>query len=910
MLHERYKCLDLKVFSLNIPEKANIISSNAFKQYINLKNELHQKFSGRNLDYTIFSDNYYELKNSLNKIYQLSLSIEQNTLPLKAELLNDYLSNTLVWNGRLNRTKSILSELSEVNLKELDRNVEIFYPKGKNLIQLKNDAQTLLKYVNDGNNLFGILFNLKKPLLPREIKEKLYFIDEVKINGSPCDTAIELQKVLFDIKIKQDFEELGKIWKTQRPYTPYYETFQFYYSLKNDFENLLSLLHTFNEIKSKVEINSSLIIDTYEGKIIESKIEELNFNILVYEIKSLKDKINNTIIYLSKNNNHPISIDLINDIKKMDAIAFERDLSKIDDLILEKNNYNNYQTLQNSLSNIFPNLISEIVQGIFDFSKIELLKNAIYFKHASNELSKLLDNDYEAELNNRLIELEKKQDKLIEKIASKKAWLLVIERLNENFLLRKHLQAWVAAVKKIGKTGKGKRALKFRKIAQSEMDMCKDSVPCWIMPLYKVAETIKPEKGMYDYVIIDEASQVGPDAIFLLYISKNIIIVGDDKQVSPEYVGVEANIMTQYINRHLKNIPFKDYYGTEFGFFDHVKLFCKEMTVLREHFRCMPEIIEFSNKYFYAPDGKGLYPLKQYSEKRLEPLMKVFCKNGYVEGQNQNIINKIEAEKIAETISELLKNKRYDGKSFGVITLQGNRQSGLIESILLQKIGEKEFHNRKIVCGNSASFQGDERDVIFLSLVTAINHNRAAFVKPEDERRFNVAVSRAKEQIWLFHSVQIEDLSNTNDLRYKLLDHFYNHKPIAIPSKKTIERKPGLQPEPFESWFEVDVYNDIVSKGFGVIPQYEVAKGRYRIDLVAILKNGTKIAIECDGDKFHDAEHFTNDLMRQRVLERCGWQFFRIRGFEYYSNRTKALQPLWKILNSNNDNVESLLEIS
>ena len=64
--------------------------------------------------------------------------------------------------------------------------------------------------------------------------------------------------------------------------------------------------------------------------------------------------------------------------------------------------------------------------------------------------------------------------------------------------------------------------MKFRKIAQQEMEHCKDSVPCWIMPLYKVAETIHPEQEMYDYVIIDEASQLGPDAIFLLYISKNI----------------------------------------------------------------------------------------------------------------------------------------------------------------------------------------------------------------------------------------------------------------------------------------------------------------------------------------------------------------------------------------------------
>jgi transcription elongation GreA/GreB family factor len=60
--------------------------------------------------------------------------------------------------------------------------------------------------------------------------------------------------------------------------------------------------------------------------------------------------------------------------------------------------------------------------------------------------------------------------------------------------------------------------------------------------------------------------------------------------------------------------------------------------------------------------------------------------------------------------------------------------------------------------------------------------------------------------------------------------------------------------------------------------------------------DGTKIAIECDGDKWHGAEQFQNDQMRKNVLERCGWQFFNVRGSEYYTNRTKALEPLWGMI--------------
>jgi very-short-patch-repair endonuclease len=142
----------------------------------------------------------------------------------------------------------------------------------------------------------------------------------------------------------------------------------------------------------------------------------------------------------------------------------------------------------------------------------------------------------------------------------------------------------------------------------------------------------------------------------------------------------------------------------------------------------------------------------------------------------------------------------------------------------------------------------------------------------------------------------LDDLSNTNDLRYKLLDHFKNYSSYQPILNTPIERRLGTQPEPFDSWFEVDVYNDIVSKQLSVIPQYEVDKERYRIDLVALFPDGTKIAIECDGDKWHGAEQHENDMMRQKVLERCGWQFFRVRGYEYYTNRTKALEPLWEMI--------------
>jgi very-short-patch-repair endonuclease/DNA polymerase III delta prime subunit len=898
---KKMKDIDCSQFNKLIPDIEKLPSHSQLEDYLRIKRELSEKYSPTRIISNITCQDFFIVSELLHSLSNLYKAIQKNNSPFKQKLLNDPRSNISLVKDVMYKTKSCLSELTDDKLRHFDKDIEIVYPSDKSLIQLKNDAKKLLSYLKEGNSFSGILFGFKKILMPQEVKEKIYFIEKVKVNGSPCDSEEEFQIVLMDIFIKQEFEEISTILGNdlKKNLKNYYDQGKHFRHISNETEELLSLVEQAMDIRTKIETNSSLSIQDFDCKNVLEKIEEVDFNFLRFKENEFRTIINESIRYLSSKNNHIISERISYALTEYDSEKYQTSITEIDSLVLQKNEYTAYKELQNELNLHFPLLVKEILEEKFDFNNFKNIEGAIFYKHAKHEISRLLEDDYESYLATHLSDLETKEERLIALIASKKAWLCIMDNLHSNFSLRQHLQAWVQAVKKIGKHGTGKRALKFRKEAQIQMEKCKDSVPCWIMPLYKVAETVNPEQGMYDYVIIDEASQLGADAIFLMYISKRIIIVGDDKQTSPEYVGVESETMTPYIRKHLHDIPFANYYGIEFSFFDHAKIFCNGMTVLREHFRCMPEIIEFCNKYFYAPDGKGLYPLKQYSENRLEPLKLVYCKNGYVDGNYQNIINRAEAEAITEIIYELISDQRYRGKTFGVIALQGNKQAALIENMILKKIGEVEFRKRKIVCGNSASFQGDERDIMFLSLITAHNHQRAALTKPEDERRFNVAVSRAKEQAWLFHSVQLDDLSNNNDLRYKLLDHFINFKPQQVPQQNTLERSHGTQPEPFESWFEVDVYNDIVRNNFSVIPQYEVAKGRYRIDLVAILANGTKVAIECDGDKYHGAEQFQNDLMRQKVLERCGWQFFRVRGAEYYTNRKKALEPLWKLLSAN-----------
>jgi very-short-patch-repair endonuclease len=96
----------------------------------------------------------------------------------------------------------------------------------------------------------------------------------------------------------------------------------------------------------------------------------------------------------------------------------------------------------------------------------------------------------------------------------------------------------------------------------------------------------------------------------------------------------------------------------------------------------------------------------------------------------------------------------------------------------------------------------------------------------------------------------------------------------------------GKPPEPYDSWFEVDVALELLNRSFKIRPQYEVA-GK-RIDLI-VEGTDNRLAVECDGDTWHGPENYEHDMARQRQLERAGFVFIRIRASEFYLGRPEAL---------------------
>lgn len=479
----------------------------------------------------------------------------------------------------------------------------------------------------------------------------------------------------------------------------------------------------------------------------------------------------------------------------------------------------------------------------------------------------------------------------VETLSATRAWGHAVSPDRLTGQARADLEHYAYLVRRLGK-GTGRYAAQRRAEIRTAMDRCRPAVPVWIMPIYRIAEQLQIHPNMFDVVIVDEASQAGLEATFLQYLAPRMVVIGDDKQVSPSAVGIEQQQLRDLAGQYLADDPYRaSWQDPQRSLFDEAKMRYRGLLTLTEHRRCVPEIIGFSNRIAYEPDGVRLVPVRQYGADRLEPIVTVHLPNGYVAGSTSKI-NPIEVDAVVEAIEKCLADPRYDGLTFGVISLLGPAQAKAIEKRLLERIAPEDWTARKLQCGDSADFQGAERDVMFLSMVAAPSERMAALTRDLFVQRYNVAASRAKDQMWLFHSVSLADLGNPEDMRFQLLDYCSS----VINRRSTGEDLglAGVVPEdhladPFNSVFEQRLANRLIERGYSVIPRYVVAQ--HQLDLVVVGAR-SRLAIACDGDTWRGPEAYEQELARQRELERCGWQFFRVRESAFYVDEPAVLAEL------------------
>lgn len=628
-------------------------------------------------------------------------------------------------------------------------------------------------------------------------------------------------------------------------------------------EEIKDILNSAKNIEKVMEIGSkALKLSEKEEKysLYTEKIKNITKKDSILDEKIKNAVVNEEIKEYSKN------------LKQLEILSAKQEYYKKREDILERINKTAFKWYE------------ELKNGKIE--EIEDICEVWKWKQLSQELEKLEKEPYE-DLEKKAFEKRENIKKATLELVEKKSWYHVLNFIEkkENLMVSQALRGWEQTIQKIGK-GTGKNASLYRKQAKEKMNICQKAVPAWIMPMNKVIDTLNPAENKFDVIIIDEASQSDISSLVLLYMAKKVIIVGDDKQVSPLDIGVSVEKVNSLREKYIKGkIINDDLYGLNSSLYSVAATTYRPL-MLKEHFRCVPEIIGYSNKTSYDLKIKSL---RESGSSNLKPAVINYKVPGMRDEKRK--INELEAKTVVSLIKACMEMKEYADSSFGVISLLGDEQSDLIQKMIVEKIDVTDIEKHDILCGNSSHFQGDERDVIFLTMVDSNSGEVPLRVMTDGtesarKKRYNVAASRAKNQMWVVNSLDVDNDLKTGDIRKEFLEYVSSPKEMLLTEE--MEKNS-------ESVFEEKIAKYLISEGYHIEQQWEA--GLYKIDMVALFQD-KKVAIECDGEKWHSTEEqIREDMERQNVLERCGWEFIRIRGSRYFKNPEFTMKALIEELN-------------
>jgi very-short-patch-repair endonuclease len=435
----------------------------------------------------------------------------------------------------------------------------------------------------------------------------------------------------------------------------------------------------------------------------------------------------------------------------------------------------------------------------------------------------------------------------------------------------------------------------IQEMGTSLLEIC----PCLMMSPLSVAQFLPSDFNGFDLVVFDEASQMTTwDSVGAIARGKNVIVVGDPKQMPPTNFFQGTVDVDNPDEEDLESI------------LDQALAARLPHLRLKGHYRSRHEtLIAFSNSKYYD-NSLITYP----SSDTKESAVTLHRVNGiYAKGKDRN--NPIEAKAVVDEIVQRLRNPSENNKTIGVVTLNTEQQR-TIEDLLddaRRQYPEIEtfFHSTDDYDGvfvkNLESVQGDERDVIILSLgygptesgARTMSMNFGPLNKSGGERRLNVAITRATSEVLLFSSFDSSmiDLSRTSAQAVEDLKHyleFAEKGPISLAEQTSA--KYGV--DQFDSDFEEAVARALRDKGWEV--QTQVGVSKFRVDLGVRHPEfpGAYLAgVECDGATYHGSSSARDrDRVRQIILENLGWRLIRLWSTDYFQDPAESIDRIDKRL--------------
>ncbi len=724
--------------------------------------------------------------------------------------------------------------------------------KIKGLLDRLDNSYSALKI--DKFLLFDIIenwnkYSYKKDELILHERDAFYKVEDI-------NQLMEVLNFLDDVDgIKKHIRNLStmKLFSDFLSYDTYYE--EKYYekiAAQDELGEYLELYDRKKEILKFVEyLNVISFINWYKRKKFNRKIHKIDTKNVLEHIKKLKklDEKKLDIIF-----NEYI------DEKKVKLFAKEQELQNI---------YSNNPSLNFyfNLSNYLKQIFSKIASSNDIEAKIKLIGYSVItnFLNSNPNFSKAMENykNYD-DIIFRINKLQEEKSRITFenfKIKLNNTFNETMEDFSSYFKFKKRINQ--------------KRLLPIKKFVEENSLVLKNAYKIWLMQPEVVPHFFSPDEK-FDLVIIDEASQMYLErSISILQRAKKVVILGDQKQLRP----------TNFFNSRMAFDENEYYLEADESILDHaVSKYTRVM--LKTHYRSKYfELIDFSNKVFYdekllaisSPDLIGQQAIEFNSIK----------KPSYLKGENRN-----EANEVVERLISLIKDPINQGKTIGIISMN-SKQNDLIEFKIETEVYQsgnfgKQLENISIFTKNIENVQGDEADIIIFSNTYGPDKdgkqisNFGPINQRFGENRINVAITRAKEKMIIFNSIDLEQLVNSSSTSkgYKAFIDFIYYAKNTSENSKLFNAKNKITNEEFKTIIEEKIYESLkdylVANKLKIINDFKFSG--YRMNFVVFDKNDKPIlGIDID-DKYYHVSKWARerDLSRIQYLIDKGWNIHKI----------------------------------
>ncbi len=456
----------------------------------------------------------------------------------------------------------------------------------------------------------------------------------------------------------------------------------------------------------------------------------------------------------------------------------------------------------------------------------------------------------------------------------------------------------------LGEIGRKRKHMPIRKLIDGAGAMVQRIKPLFLMSPISTAQFLPPGSSTFDLLVVDEASQVRPeDALGAIARVRQIVVVGDQKQLPPTsfFERLGGNGSDEEEDEALST--------TRVTEMESILTLCEARglgrRMLEWHYRSKdPSLICVSNSEFY--ENRLVLPpspleLDDHYGLSFHKVPGVYSSKS--RGGGRAGTNRIEAEKIATVVAHHART--CPGLSLGIVTFskaQSDMMTEVLEYARRQDRVLNEFlsetHSEDVFIKNIENVQGDERDVILISVGYGPHEaggrlasmNFGPINGEGGERRLNVLFTRARARCQVFASFDPGDMDLTKTSRDgpRVLKRFLEFAQTGQMNERTI--MDGGPDSPFEE----DVAQVITS--FGYLADHQVGSAGFRVDVGVRHPDRPGqyiLAVECDGAAYHSAlSARERDRQRQDVLEGLGWTFHRIWSTDWFHRRAQEVERL------------------